>query len=93
MIRKVEQLMDEIKLVMGEIEEDAFVLTQFKYMNTQSVISKERLGAICEYLSRKVESGEQEHYITLNDQMPIRLNQVEMKELLDEFMNIRGKMN
>ncbi|MEK5443002.1 MULTISPECIES: hypothetical protein [Fredinandcohnia] len=85
--------MDENKLIMGEIEEEAFVLTQFKHMTTQSVISKERLGAICDYLSRKVDSGENEHYITLNDQMPIRLNQAEMKELLDEFIEIRGKLN
>ncbi|WP_010282158.1 hypothetical protein [Bacillus timonensis] len=85
--------MEENRLIVGEIEEDAFVLTQFKHMNTQSVISKERLEAICDYLLKILENGEQENFITLNDQLPVRVNHAEMEEMLAIFMNIRGMLN
>ncbi|MFS0823485.1 hypothetical protein [Bacillus sp. 1P02SD] len=84
--------MEENGLISGEIEENAFVLTQFKHLKTQSVISRERLEAICDYLMKKVESGEQEHFITLNDQMPVRINHSEMEELLQELNDIRGRL-
>ncbi|MEH7383621.1 hypothetical protein V7138_24405 [Bacillus sp. JJ1533] len=85
--------MEDNRLIAGEIEEGAYVLTQFKHMQTQSVISKERLDAICNYLMKEVESGEQEHFITLNDQMPVRISLLEMEELLEELIHIRGKLN
>ncbi|RFB18940.1 hypothetical protein DZB84_01415 [Bacillus sp. HNG] len=85
--------MEVNSLISGDIEENAFVLTQFKHMKTQSVISRERLEALCDYLMKKVESGEQEHFITLNDQMPVRINHSEMEELLQELIDIRGKLS
>ncbi|WP_453996707.1 hypothetical protein [Bacillus nitroreducens] len=85
--------MVENQLIVGEIEDDAFVLTQFKHMNTQSVISKERLETICDYLMKEIESGAQEHVITLNDQIPVRVSHEEMEELLSRFMVIRELLN
>lgn len=77
--------MEENRLIVGEIEEDSFVLTQFKNLSTQSVISKESLKEICNYLNKEIESGEQEHYITLNDQLPVRVSHEELEELLGEL--------
>lgn len=78
---------EENRLITAEIEEDVFVLRQFKHMNTQSVISRERLEVICDYLLKTLESGEGVNFITLNDQLPVRVSHAEMEELLDEFMN------
>ncbi|MEH7237362.1 hypothetical protein [Bacillus sp. JJ1562] len=85
--------MEENRLIAGEIEEGVYVLTQFKHLQTQSVISRERLEAICNYLVKKVESGEQEHFITLNDQMPVRISHSEMEELLEELIEVQGKFS
>ncbi|MEH7224998.1 hypothetical protein V7112_14410 [Bacillus sp. JJ1566] len=85
--------MEENSLIAGEIEEGAYILRQFKHLRTQSVISRERVEAICDYLIKSIESGEQENFITLNDQMPVRISHEEMEELLEELLNIRGKLD
>ncbi|WP_449540137.1 hypothetical protein [Ferdinandcohnia sp. Marseille-Q9671] len=85
--------MEENRLIAGDIEDNTYILTQFKHMKTQSVISRERLDAICEYLKKEVEGGVQEHFITLNDQIPVRISQNEMEELLSELRDIRARLN
>ncbi|MFT4416024.1 hypothetical protein ACLM5H_19365 [Fredinandcohnia humi] len=84
---------DENTLIAGEIEEDRYVLTQFKHMRTQSVISKERMEAICNYLTRELDKEEQDHFITINDQLPVRVSKCEMIQLLVELKAIKQRLS
>lgn len=86
-------LNDDNKLIMGEIEEDKYILTQFKHLQTQSVISKKRLEAICTYLKDELENGEQVHFITINDQIPARVSSEEMNQLLEELSFIKEELS
>ncbi|MFS0863838.1 hypothetical protein [Fredinandcohnia sp. 179-A 10B2 NHS] len=80
---------DNNKLIMGEIEDNQYILTQFKHIKTQSVISKKRIEAICTYLRDELENGGQEHFITINDQIPVRVSSEEMNQLLEELRFIK----
>ncbi|MEN2467124.1 hypothetical protein [Ornithinibacillus sp. JPR2-1] len=61
----------------GELEQNSFYLTQVKNISTASTLSLEQLVKMASYLDRQNDSC----YITVNDQVPILLNDVDMKNL------------
>ena len=75
----------------GEIENNEYVLKQVKNMETQSVMNKQQLTAIADYLAKAVHHDDQ-HIITINDQLPIRLSNVEANQLLTEIEQIQRSL-
>jgi hypothetical protein len=72
----------------GEIDMSSqeYTLKEIKNVTTQSVISKQQLQSLHRYLSRQ--KGEESVIITINDQIPLMLNQLETEQLLHEINQI-----
>lgn len=68
-------------------EDEEFVLTNIKHMDTESIFSKEQLMALHEYLERQYKSGEPCTMI-LNDQLPVPLKEEELSLLLEEMEQV-----
>ncbi|WP_053218709.1 hypothetical protein [Virgibacillus senegalensis] len=76
-------------LFSGEFSDDdeLFYLRRVKNLQTQSVLSNRQLEQLHHYLSRQ-NSRKESCTITVNDQIPILLNQEEAKQLLSELDEI-----
>ncbi|MGJ9459190.1 hypothetical protein [Oceanobacillus sp. CF4.6] len=74
------------KIFSGELDQlqDSFYLTQVKNLQTASNLSESKLMQLNQYLSNQGESC----MITINDQMPILLQEKEVEELLVDLASI-----
>jgi hypothetical protein len=72
----------------GEIDVNSqdYTLKEVKNIATQSVISKQQLESLYDYLSRQ--KGDESVTITINDQIPLMLNNLEVGQLLHELEQI-----
>ncbi|WP_027414663.1 hypothetical protein [Aneurinibacillus terranovensis] len=72
----------------GEINVNSqdYILTEVKSIATQSIISKQRLKSLHDYLLRR--KGDESVIIAINDQIPLLLNGQEVGQLLDELNQI-----
>jgi hypothetical protein len=72
----------------GEIDVNSqdYTLKEIKNIATQSVISKQQLESLYDYLSRQ--KGDEFVTITINDQIPLMLNNLEVGQLLHELEQI-----
>jgi len=73
-------------------ENDEFVLTNIKHMNTTSVFDQEQLKSLSQYLQNQQEKGETCTMI-LNDQLPVPLQPKEVSTLIDEMEKVIEQMN
>ncbi|QTN00259.1 hypothetical protein ERJ70_13695 [Sediminibacillus dalangtanensis] len=76
-------------LFSGEFSDDdeLFYLRRVKNLQTQSILSNRQLEQLHHYLSRQ-NNRQESCTITVNDQIPILLNQQEAKQLLSELDEI-----
>jgi hypothetical protein len=81
-------------ILSGNIDSDSheFVVTRVKNVSTQSVISFDQLRSICSYLSKSGDSN-RPFMMTINDQIPVMLNQEENRQLLHELESIQHLIN
>ncbi|MBU9710931.1 hypothetical protein [Evansella tamaricis] len=72
----------------GEVstEEDIFYLTQVRNLATHSTLTEAQLEKLYSYLLTQSEQGS--CTITVNDQIPILLNSMEVQSLLEELDTI-----
>ncbi|MFC4323130.1 hypothetical protein [Litchfieldia salsa] len=77
--------MDQIFL--GEVTNNEYLLKQVKQIPTQSIMKKTQIQALSDYLAKVVHHDEQ-HIITINDQLPIRLSNDEANQLINELEQI-----
>jgi hypothetical protein len=75
----------------GDINENEYILTQVKQIPTKSIMTKQQLDAITDYLAKAVHHDDQ-HIITINDQLPIRLTNEEANKLLSEIEEIQRQI-
>ena len=75
----------------GDINENEYILTQVKQIPTKSIMTKQQLNAITDYLAKAVHHDDQ-HIITINDQLPIRLTNEEANQLLSEIEEIQRQI-
>ncbi|GEN34924.1 MULTISPECIES: hypothetical protein [Aneurinibacillus] len=77
----------------GEFDQDAneFVLTSVKNIPTQSVLKASQLRAIYNHLVKTKESHGS-YTMTVNDQLPVRLNETEVEQLLRELHDINKRI-
>ncbi|MEN2766787.1 hypothetical protein [Ornithinibacillus xuwenensis] len=68
----------------GEIEPGSFYLTQVKNIPTASSLSIDHINKLTEYLNAQKESCT----ITVNDQIPMLLNEQDMNHLLQDLKAI-----
>ncbi|WP_249872269.1 hypothetical protein [Oceanobacillus saliphilus] len=70
----------------GELDQlqDSFYLTQVKNLHTASILLEKKLTELNHYLSNQEESC----MITINDQIPILLQEQEVTELLADLTKI-----
>jgi hypothetical protein len=69
-----------------DIQSQDYILKGVKNITTQSVISKQQLQSLHDYLSKKRGSGSVT--ITINDQVPLMLNNEEIGQLLNQLNQI-----
>ncbi|SDM17136.1 hypothetical protein [Sediminibacillus halophilus] len=76
-------------LFSGEFSDDdeLFYLRRVKNLQTQSILSNRQLEQLHHYLSRQ-NSRQESCTITVNDQIPVLLNQQEAEQLLTELDEI-----
>lgn len=80
-------------MISGRINEDQeFVMTTIKHVNTTSVFDKEQLEALTEYLQSQQEKGETCTMI-LNEQLPIPLNTEEVTLIIQEMNEVTSQIN
>lgn len=81
----------EGNILSGEFDHDKneFAIQKVKEFNTQSVINQNQLANLYEYLE-KHQSDQDGQIITLYDQMPVRLSQVEIQQLLHDLKKIQS---
>ncbi|WP_409274581.1 hypothetical protein V1499_05945 [Neobacillus sp. SCS-31] len=79
----------EGSIISGEFDPsmNEFSLQKVKNLSTQSVLKENQLTSIYRYL-KKHENGGEGQIITLNDQMPIRLNPDELKQLVADLEKV-----
>ncbi|MFS0673787.1 hypothetical protein [Ornithinibacillus sp. 179-J 7C1 HS] len=68
----------------GEIDQKSFYLTQVKTISTASSLSLDQLVKMVSYLSEQKDSC----YITVNDQIPILLQDRDIQSLLADLEDI-----
>jgi len=73
-------------------EDDEFVLTNIKHLNTTSVFDQEQLESLAQYLHNQQEKGETCTMI-LNDQLPVPLQPKEVSALVYEMEKVIAQMN
>ncbi|WP_042147660.1 hypothetical protein [Paucisalibacillus sp. EB02] len=73
----------------GEMEKEGFYLTQVKQISTASSLSIDQLMKMAAYLGTQEDSCT----ITVNDQIPLLLNQEDIKKLLQDLEAILGKIH
>lgn len=78
----------DTQIFSGEIDVNSqdYTLKGVKNIATQSVISKQQLESLYDYLSRQ--KGDESVTITINDQMPLMLNNREVGQVLYELEQI-----
>ncbi|MBB6452319.1 hypothetical protein HNQ94_000764 [Salirhabdus euzebyi] len=82
------------QVVQGELNtvEDEFILTNIKHLITQSVIQHKQLDLLQQYLQSKAEQKES-CILTVNDQIPVKLNEGEVLLLIKELAEIQQKLS
>lgn len=79
-------------MMSGHVNEDQeFVLTNIKHLNTNSVFDEEQLEALSQYLQSQQQKGEVCTMI-LNDQLPVPLQVDEVSTLVNEMEKVMHKM-
>lgn len=73
-------------------EDDEFVLTNIKHLNTTSIFDLDQLEEISQYLQNQKQKGETCTMI-LNDQLPVPLQPNEVSNLVDEMEKVMEKIN
>jgi hypothetical protein len=78
------------KISRGEFDRinDEFVLNQGKHFTTQSILNKDQLDTIYDYLNNHKDEGDGQ-ILTLNEQMLIRLSQEESSQFIEDLNQIR----
>lgn len=76
----------------GEVIDNQYILKQVKQIHTQSVMKKQQIHELSDYLSKAVHH-DQMHIITINDQLPIRLNNDEANQLINELEQIEQSLS
>lgn len=81
----------EGNIISGEFDYDKkeFAIQKVKNFNTQAVINQNQLPNLYEYL-KKHQSDQDGQIITLYDQMPVSLSQVEIQQLLHDLKKIQS---
>ncbi|MFC7786370.1 MULTISPECIES: hypothetical protein [unclassified Rossellomorea] len=64
-----------------------FSIQKVKDLNTESVLNKNQIDSIYQYL-KKHQNEDDGQIITLNDQMPVRLSQVELNDLISDVEKV-----
>jgi hypothetical protein len=85
-----EKMKVEGTIISGEFDlsMNEFSLHTVKHLFTESTLKESQINRLYEYLNKhKHEDGGQ--FITLYDQMPIRLSQVEINQLLGDLERIK----
>ncbi|WP_053365667.1 hypothetical protein [Bacillus sp. FJAT-27245] len=79
----------EGSIISGEFDQsmNEFSLQKVKNLNTESILKESQLMSIYNYL-KKHEHEADGQIITLNDQMPIRLNPDELRQLMVDLEKI-----
>lgn len=79
-------------MMSGHVNDDQeFVLTNIKHLNTNSVFDEEQLEALSQYLKSQQQKGEVCTMI-LNDQLPVPLQADEVSTLVNEMEKVMHKM-
>ncbi|WP_078546810.1 hypothetical protein [Litchfieldia alkalitelluris] len=79
-------------IIQGEIVDNQYILKQVKQLSTQSVMKKQQIKQLSDYLAKSIHHDDQ-HLITINDQLPIRLNNDEVNQLLNELEMIERSLH
>ncbi|PLT32910.1 hypothetical protein [Bacillus sp. V5-8f] len=81
----------EGNILSGEFDGDSneFSIQKVKDFHTQSVINQKQLANLYEYL-KKNQNDQDGQIITLYDQMPVRLSQNEIHQLLEDLKEIQS---
>ncbi|MFD1040119.1 hypothetical protein ACFQ3N_17235 [Virgibacillus byunsanensis] len=77
-------------IISGEFDqlESEFILQSVKHFSTKAVINENQLNALYDYLN-KHKDDTYGHVLTLYDQMPVRLNQEEVSQFLNDLESVR----
>lgn len=77
-------------IISGEFDasRNEFSLQRVKYFSTESIIREKQLSSLYQYL-KKHENEQDGQIITLYDQMPLRLTQSEVKQLMNDLEQIQ----
>ena len=75
-----------------DTESLSFTLESVKNIATESVLSKDQLSHLLNYL-RKAQAGNNSVFITINDQIPLKLSYEEVEQLFNEISLIFDKVN
>ncbi len=79
-------------MMSGHVNDDQeFVLTNIKHLDTNSVFNEEQLEALSQYLQSQQQKGEVCTMI-LNDQLPVPLQADEVSTLVNEMEKVMHKM-
>ena len=81
-------------IIAGELDSsiNEFSIQRVKNLNTISVLSENQLTNIYHYLKKHQHEGDGQ-IITLYDQMPLRLTQNEIKELIKDLERVKSMYN
>ncbi|RFU62850.1 hypothetical protein [Peribacillus glennii] len=84
----------EGNILSGEFDgyTNEFAIQKVKEFHTQSVINQNQLASLYEYL-KKHQDDQDGQIITLYDQMPLRLTQHEIQQLLYDLKEIQSLYN
>ncbi|MBD8071276.1 hypothetical protein [Bacillus sp. PS06] len=78
-------------IFLGEVSNNEYILKQVKQIPTQSIMKKQQIQSLSDYLAKAVHHDEH-HIITINDQLPIRLTNDEANQLITELESIEQSL-
>ncbi|RYG71974.1 hypothetical protein EU245_12185 [Lentibacillus lipolyticus] len=80
------------EIIAGEMDEhtNEFMLQQVKHFSTESILSEKQVDTLTQYLIKSGQDGDGEQILTLYDQLPVRLNQEEIEQFIDDLDKIKS---
>ncbi|SET33428.1 hypothetical protein SAMN05421676_10474 [Salinibacillus kushneri] len=82
------------QLIKGEFSklENEFIIQEIKHMETQSILQSYQIQTLYQYLLKQVQE-EESCVITVNDQMPMHLNEKDTEMLLQDLDKLIHRMH
>ncbi|WP_186578832.1 hypothetical protein [Aquibacillus kalidii] len=79
------------QVINGEFdsERNEFTLQQIKHFDTQSTLNERQLDSLHKYLTNHTTDPDGQ-VLTLYDQLPVRLSQTEIKDLIHDLEKIKS---